>query len=392
MTIPTSAIAVGLAGMLTLAVAMGIGRFAFTPVLPLMIRDGHLQVAAAGWLAAANYVGYLVGAMVATRLRFGAIRLAWISLAGIAVTTAGMSFQDATLGLVLRFAAGAFSAWVFVATSVWCLGALARMRRPDLAPTVYSGVGVGIAVAGGYCLVAGVRGWPSELVWIHLGLLAVALTIPVAPVMQCLGDAPVGGSISGKGTKPPPPGTVGLIACYGIMGFGYILPATFLPTMAREVIADPAVFGWTWPLFGLTAAASTLMAGHAVRRTSRLWVWAACQWLMAVGALLPGLSAGVTSILLSALLVGSTFMVATLTGVQEIRARMPDQAGIWVGYLTASFALGQIAGPAAAALLLAHPALALAAMSLCLQAAAASLALSAAWLCCQAASPLLTRR
>lgn len=364
---------------------MGIGRFAFTPVLPLMIRDGHLQMSTGGWLAAANYIGYFVGALAAARLASDAVRLAWISLAGIAAATAAMSLQGAALWALLRFAAGACSAWVFVATSVWCLGTLARAKRQDLGPAVYAGVGIGIALAGGYCLVAGTRGWASDLAWLHLGLLAVAVAVPAVPVMRRIADIPVAGAPGTTGSKQAPRGTAGLIACYGIMGLGYILPATFLPAMAREITDSPVVFGSAWPLFGLTAAASTLMAGPAMRRTSRLRVWAGCHWLMAIGALLPAVLTGATAILLSALLVGSTFMVVTLAGVQEIRARMPDQAGRWVGYLTASFAIGQIAGPAAAALLLARPALAPVAMDLCLQVAAASLALSAAWLWRQAA-------
>ena len=48
----------GLAGLLSLAVAMGIGRFAFTPMIPLMLQDGQLDVAAGGWVAAANCAGY----------------------------------------------------------------------------------------------------------------------------------------------------------------------------------------------------------------------------------------------------------------------------------------------------------------------------------------------
>ena len=60
-----------LTGALALAVAMGIGRFAFTPLLPLMQRDGQLDAASGAWLAAANYLGYLVGALTAARLPGG---------------------------------------------------------------------------------------------------------------------------------------------------------------------------------------------------------------------------------------------------------------------------------------------------------------------------------
>jgi len=42
-------------GMLGLAAAMGIGRFAFTPLMPLMQEHAVLTMAQGGWLAGANY-------------------------------------------------------------------------------------------------------------------------------------------------------------------------------------------------------------------------------------------------------------------------------------------------------------------------------------------------
>ena len=57
---------VALAGLVALAVAMGIGRFAFTPLLPMMLHDGVIDLPSASWLASANYVGYLAGALLCT--------------------------------------------------------------------------------------------------------------------------------------------------------------------------------------------------------------------------------------------------------------------------------------------------------------------------------------
>src|SRR3954454_22184241 len=119
--------AIGMAGLLSLAVAMGIGRFAFTPMLPLMLQAGQLDVAAGGWIAAANYAGYLVGALTAARTGWTAPRLAVIALLSTAVLTAAMALQGPVAWwAALRLLAGIASAWAFVATSVWCLGALAR--------------------------------------------------------------------------------------------------------------------------------------------------------------------------------------------------------------------------------------------------------------------------
>src|SRR5204863_4585480 len=85
-----SPLGVCIAGALSLAVAMGIGRFAFTPMLPLMIQEGQIDVAMAGWVAAANYAGYLLGALSASRVPLAAARLAVLSLALTAVLTAAM--------------------------------------------------------------------------------------------------------------------------------------------------------------------------------------------------------------------------------------------------------------------------------------------------------------
>jgi hypothetical protein len=172
----------------------------------------------------------------------------------------------------------------------------------------------------------------------------------------------------------------GLIVAYGLMGFGYILPATFLPALARTVVDDPRVFGLAWPVFGATAALSTVLAGWLMRRATRLQVWAGSQFAMGVGVLLPGLWRNGWTIAASALLVGGTFMVITLAGVQEMRSRAPAQAAQGVGRITAAFAVGQIAGPVLSALLLQVPALRERGLALGLQAGALGLVLSAAWL------------
>lgn len=380
-----SPIAIAVAGVLSLAAAMGIGRFAFTPLLPLMIAEGHLDIAAGGWLAAANYAGYFAGAVTASRLRWSSVRLAVTSLLLTALLTAGMALQlPAWLWAAMRFAAGVSSAWAFVATAVWCLGALARESRGDLAGAAYSGVGVGIAGAGLYFLAGAAAGSSASSLWLHLGLLVLVLAIPVFVVLRRLGgDAAA--SLPRRAATPPK-GAGGsreiraLVACYGALGFGYILPATFLPVMARSLVDDPRVFGLAWPVFGATAAASTFVAAWVLRHASRLRVWSVSNIVMGIGVLLPSLRPAAWTIALSALCVGGTFMIVTLAGVQEIRARAPGDATALVARMTASFALGQIAGPVASSLLLHVPGFAAHGLDIALQLAATSLFASAAWL------------
>jgi MFS family permease len=372
-------VAIAAAGAVSLAVAMGIGRFAFTPMLPLMMRGGALGAADGSWLAAANYVGYFAGALTAARVRWPARRLACTALVAIALVTAAMALPASTaIWIVLRFLAGAASAWAFVGTSVWCLAALADGDRGGWSGGVYAGVGGGIAITGLYCLGASALGGSAPSLWLQLGVLALVLTLPVAGVLARMpGTAAV---------APPSParvavsGTRGLVLAYGAMGFGYILPATFLPLLARSVVDDPRLFGLAWPVFGATAAASMFLAGWWLRRVSRLQVWSVSQLLMAVGVLLPSLALSAWTIALSALLVGGTFMVITLAGVQEIRSLAPAHGTVLVARLTAAFALGQIAGPVLSALLMHWPALHGGGLPLALQAGAAALVAGAAWL------------
>src|SRR5215831_13016255 len=116
-----------------LAVAMGIGRFAFTPLLPLMVRDGSLPQGAGAWLAASNYLGYLVGALTASRLGCSLQTLMRLSLASTAASTAAMgAFDGLGAWIVLRCIAGVMSAWTLVSTSTWALQHLARAARPEL--------------------------------------------------------------------------------------------------------------------------------------------------------------------------------------------------------------------------------------------------------------------
>src|SRR4051794_27315537 len=225
---------------------MGIGRFAFTPLLPLMLRDGALEGGAGATWAAANYAGYLLGALTAPLIAWQRDKGMRTALVGIAVTTFAIPLAAgwASVGPLLRGASGVFSAWVLVGTSAWCLTELARRGRAEAGAWVYTGVGVGIALTGMLIWLGGRE--PSGDLWLGLGVIA------------SLGFAP-GAYVLPRGRRDPrdPAARVTagrvwrreplLILAYGAFGFGYIVPATFLPAMARRQVDDPLIFGLTWP-------------------------------------------------------------------------------------------------------------------------------------------------
>ena len=342
-----SAPTIALAGLIALAVAMGIGRFAFTPILPMMQEDAGVSIAMGGWLASANYIGYLAGALSVIWWRISAPAAIRAGLVTIGLATLAMGLEHhLAVWLVLRALAGVASAWVLIYVSAWCLERLALLGRPGLSNTVYAGVGTGIALAGGLCLVLMHVGAGSALAWVVLGLLSIVLSAAIWVVFGARAGSPVA-----TAERAPARGmawdreSLRLVLCYGAFGFGYIIPATFLPVMAKQVIRDPAVFGWSWPLFGAAAMGSTLATALLRSAVTHRRLWIASHLIMAFGIALPIVWSGIAPIMLAALFVGGTFMVITMVGMQEARSVGGVRATRLMAALTSAFALGQIVGP-----------------------------------------------
>ena len=279
---------------------------------------------------------------------------------------------------ILRFLAGVMSAWTLVATSAWALKQLAQAGRTDLSGMVYAGVGLGIAGAGLFCLAAARPGISASQLWLELA--AVAACCVVIPDLVLGRPSEISAPLAPMSPPDTPERCTGLVICYGVLGFGYILPATFLPALAREVVDNPQVFGLAWPVFGIAAALSTVVTARCFGQSNRLRVWAASHVLMATGVVLPSLWLTPVTIAISALLVGSTFMVVTMIGMQEARARAPGNPTALLGLMTAAFAIGQLAGPVVSGVLELLPGGHRAALGHALQLAAFALALSAGYL------------
>ncbi len=330
-----------LAGLVALALAQGVGRFAFTPLLPMMQDDAGVSLAQGGALAAANYLGYLLGAIWATRPAPAAtvIRL---SIAVVAMATLAMGFSHGmTAWAALRFVAGVASAWALVYVSAWCLARLGP-ARPRLMGAVFAGVGAGVALAGLLCLALAKAGASSAQGWIALGVVTVAMAAFVWPVFR---GAAEGARRQGVAPLAWTPAAVRLVLCYTAYGFAYIVPATFVPAMAKAIVPDPAIFGWAWPLFGATAAASTILVARWQARLGARRTWMISAFVLAAGVAAPLIFPGLAGIIAAAVLVGGTFVVITMAGLQVAREIAGPGAPPLMAAMTAGFGLGQVAGP-----------------------------------------------
>jgi predicted MFS family arabinose efflux permease len=138
-----------------------------------------------------------------------------------------------------------------------------------------------------------------------------------------------------------------LILAYGVYGFGYIIPGTFLPVIARDLLGGAFAAGWFWPMFGAAAFAGTLLLGRLPDRSLRTAL-VACYFTEAAGVIIPVLSGTVAGLAAGSLLLGFAFVAITTLTLREARllaAATRSDAAPLMGALTASFGVGQLVGP-----------------------------------------------
>ena len=373
-----SAFAITIAGALALAVAMGLGRFAFTPILPMMLHDGVVDLHAASWLASANYLGYLSGALLCTFVPLLWSRLPGLppidgpalvraGLAGTGVLTLAMALPHPLAWPVLRFLAGVASAMVFVFSSGWCLTQLALRGRAALGGAIFTGPGAGIVASGLLASAMVAWRWTAAAAWLVFGVLACLLsasiwrvfkTRPAEPdsaVAATSAPAPAQPTIaSGPDIARHPPAEVATLAfAYGISGFGYIVTATFLPVIARAALpADSPWLDLFWPIFGTGVILGALLATRVRVSGDLRWLLAGAYLLQAVAIAIGLALPTAAGLALGSFLLGLPFTAITYFALQEVRRLRPHQVAATTGLVTALWSIGQTAGPPMVAVLL----------------------------------------
>jgi predicted MFS family arabinose efflux permease len=339
---------VAIAGMVALSVAMGIGRFAFTPILPMMLHDGSLTLAQGSWLATGNYLGYFVGALACMAVRGDAARLIRIGLVATVLLTAGMGvLQGQPAWLLLRFAAGMASALVFVFTAGWCLHRLTELGHAALGGIIFCGPGLGIAIPGLAASGMVALGWHATSAWMAFGVLSALLSTAVWSTIRPEAHAHAAPAPAPSGTAPGLDApTSALTIAYGLAGFGYIITATFLPVIARKVL--PAGSVWPdlfWPMFGAGVALGAFLSTRISLARDNRSLLATAYAMQAVAVTISIVWPTVAGLALSSTLLGLPFTAITLFAMREARRLWPHAAPRLMGLMTAVYGIGQIVGP-----------------------------------------------
>jgi predicted MFS family arabinose efflux permease len=333
-----------------LMMAMGIGRFALTPQMPHLLSEGQIDLTAAGLIAAANYLGYLLGAVdamfahrpqqVQRRLHGGL----WLC---VLLTLASFWADGFWSHLVLRFGTGVASAWVLVMITSLSQPLAAAAGRPRLGALVFAGPGLGIFLTGLLALISHLLNQTSATLWL---IYAAAALLMMLGVWRLLPTPVATATVVAAPVSPSNRGIGRLAVIYALYGVGYIIPATFLSQMANEQFHGQWQADLFWPCFGLAAALGVLLV--SLRRhdpeTTRHWLMATL-WLQAAGVFACLLGSGL-GLALGVILCGTPFLACMQLVMQRSRELAPHATQRNAGMLTACFAVGQLSGPLLAAL------------------------------------------
>ena len=366
-----TALGAAFAGLCALVLGMGIGRFAYTPVLPYMQAAFGLSIEAAGYVASANFAGYLAGALLAIVVPARRRRVAFLGAVALSVaTTLAMAPLASPWAMAaVRALSGIGSAFILIHGSAIVLDRLAREGRPALFSLLYAGVGAGIALTAIIVEIASRIGAGSGSQWIALGLVSLLLAplaarlrddvapaiapVPPSPAAPATGAAPTSSTATPHGVGATGDSTAArtralrwLIVAYGCLGFGYVITVTFIVVMVRS---RPDWRAWemaVWLVVGLAGAPSNYVWLRAAQRFGP-WRALIVAYLLEAAGVAAAVSAhSLALVMLGAGLVGGTFMGITALGLTTARGLSPGASGPVIARMTAAFGVGQIVGPA----------------------------------------------
>ena len=316
---PVRWLPLAIAGMCSSLIGLGIGRFAYVPLLPLMIDSGWTTSSGAAQIAAANLVGYLVGSAAAHRLalRFGgalAIRFAMLTV------LASLLACSVNLGLfwlwAWRMAAGAAGGVLMISATPYLMREVPAATRGKATGVVFAGIGVGVVVSGFGVPLIGARYFPFA--WLFLAAVvgvAIIFAWPTFIPREQSGSAP--DIALSQGQVLPRGAFLVLLCAYVLDAIGYLPHTVFWVEYLVHDLGKPlSIGGAFWAAFGAGAVAGPLLTGAAADCFGFKPTLVACFACKAIAVALPLLSTSTPALFLSSFAVGALTpgMVAVASG------------------------------------------------------------------------------
>lgn len=331
-------------GMVVLTLGMGIGRFLYTPMLPVMLHEGLLTFSQLSIIASANYAGYLVGSLIFSFGIFSAVNKLRVLLLVSALLTVTLIFLMAKVTqpeiiLLIRFLAGMASAGMMIFGSMLVLQ---HTHNPFVIASLFSGVGMGIFIGNEYVIASASYALNSHVLWIGAAIISAILFVILTILLPK--DKHMISPIKAAAGAESDIQWWNLALLYGLAGFGYIIVATYLPLMARGV-GNTFLADHIWSIVGL-----------AVIPGCYGWLWAARKWnilsCLSINLIVQASCVVMAIFINSPVLLtiscigfGGTFM-GTSSLVMPLARKISAPKNInLLGLVTLTYGIGQILGP-----------------------------------------------
>lgn len=339
------------AGISALILTVGLARFAYTPMLPIMCDQAGLSHLAAGWLATINYAGYVSGAVLAAstsdlQRKFILYRIGLV-VAVLSITAMGLT-SNFWVWAVLRFVAGYSSiAGLLLASGLvlnWLLG---HRHRPELG-LHFTGMGLGIALSG---IAVGVMinwlNWAHQ--WFGLGALGLLFFFPAwfwlpAPPVT----SPAAQHATSTSASPNGRWLVLFNAAYFCAGFGFVTSATFIVAIVEKLPMLAGRGSWVWVIVGLSAMPSSFLWDRVAMAAGQMRALMLAFALQTIGIMIPVVTDGAALNILGAVLFGGTFVGIVSLTLTLIGLHYPANPAKAMARMALSYGAAQIVAPAMA--------------------------------------------
>jgi predicted MFS family arabinose efflux permease len=334
-------------GFVMLIIAMGIGRFSYTSILPLMQAQANLSATESGYLAASNNLGYLISAFGAGFITWGSRRAYHLRIQ-LLLCIASIGLMGITSSffwwMILRLLSGISSGLIFVLSSSLVLDALHSDNRANWAGIFYGGVGAGIALTGLIVPVLSSFTWRGT--WIGLLIISIALIIPVWPHIRDHKKEQISENVDLRNSPMENPAIFGwLLVTYGLEGLGYVVSATFLVAMVKQMPHMQSFADYSWIIVGVAAALSTVFWSWWTGRIGYVKTLIVALILQAFGVILPVWLPNIIGVTLGSILFGGTFMGISMLSIAMARLMKPSSGSQAIAMMTGFYGIGQILGP-----------------------------------------------
>lgn len=346
---PFHPLLLALLGAYTLIVSHGVGRFLYTASLPTLLAQTQLTTVVSGYIASANYAGYLVGAIMAMLVsRRHTLHSMQLGIVLSIITSFLIIIQSISLWYVARFFSGLGSALILVNGSTLLLSQFPEHKRTFYAAIYYAGVGMGVMFSS--VVVYSIR--ITTIDYSHMWLLGGLISLPALVIAWHLRTLTL--------TKPSTQAhhlsvhaskdRRFIIASYALGGFGYITAATFLPVIVLDNLATGAqqlahMDMLIWAVVGVAAAVSNPLWGKLAQQYDEITMLLASIVTQILSLLIPVYVASLPLLVVAALLFGGSFMAIVSLSMGAVKHLSAKRINFFLGLATVCYSVGQIVGP-----------------------------------------------